>query len=74
MVNITGTNNKDILHGTAGVDQIYGQGGDDIIYGYEGDDTLGGGAGNDLYNIYLGDAVVTIDNYDPDGGRDILQI
>ncbi len=45
---VTGTDNRDNLHGTNGDDVIFGMGGNDNIQGGNGNDTLDGGAGNDV--------------------------
>ena len=44
---ITGTDEDDVLHGTAGIDVIAGLDGDDEISGLGGDDVLCGGPGSD---------------------------
>ena len=48
MVDITGTNQNNILFGTDGNDSIYGNEGDDTLLGEAGNDLLVGGVGNDL--------------------------
>ncbi len=47
LVNIVGTQHRDILSGTVGADGILGLGGNDNIFGNTGNDGLCGGAGND---------------------------
>jgi Ca2+-binding RTX toxin-like protein len=45
---VTGTNNPDLLLGTAGIDAMTGRNGGDCIVGGAGNDTLTGGAGTDV--------------------------
>lgn len=56
--NVRGTQNADVIVGSAGVNNLFGDGGDDAIFGKSGQDTLDGGEGND--RIF------------GDNGRDIL--
>ncbi len=44
---IVGTDQSDVLHGTAGPDVIAALGGNDRVFGLSGDDLICGGAGND---------------------------
>ena len=51
---INGTNNDDIITGSAKGDVIYGQDGNDTINGMAGDDNIYGGDGNDIINAGSG--------------------
>ena len=46
-VNLTGTNQANILHGSNQIDTLSGLGGQDAIYGHDGGDTINGGDGAD---------------------------
>lgn len=50
MATIIGTNNNNILNGTASSDTIIGRAGNDQLFGNGGNDRLNGGTGNDLLN------------------------
>ena len=50
MANKYGTENGEIILGTASYDQLYGMGGDDILIGQAEFDELYGGTGNDTLN------------------------
>jgi len=45
---LAGSNDDDLLNGTAGADEIYGRGGDDNIVGLGANDLLDGGTGMDM--------------------------
>jgi Ca2+-binding RTX toxin-like protein len=47
-LNVTGSDQDDLLSGSAGDDQFFGRGGNDLIIGDDGDDALFGGADDDL--------------------------
>lgn len=47
MATILGTDDDNLLNGTAAADAIYAQGGNDAAADYAGDDTVYGSAGND---------------------------
>lgn len=47
VVDITGGDGTDEIHGSQCVDQIFGEAGNDTIFGYLGDDVLDGGDGTD---------------------------
>ena len=55
---IRGTQNDDVLFGTAFGDYIFGYAGNDILVGGDGDDGLSGGEGNDLLNGGAGDDIL----------------
>lgn len=57
---IFGSNESDVLTGTALADRIRGGDGNDLIEATLGGDRLAGEAGNDTYVIGLGDGAVTI--------------
>ncbi len=48
MATKTGTNGKNILHGTSDFDVLNGRGGNDILFGRSDGDILRGGDGNDV--------------------------
>jgi len=58
--NIAGSNNADVMTGTAGSDRLIGNNGDDTLAGGAGNDYLAGGFGNDTYLFNLGDGLDTI--------------
>jgi Ca2+-binding RTX toxin-like protein len=71
--NVIGTDETDLivgsaganrLEGGAGTDIMYGLGGDDRIFGGEGNDTLSGGAGSDLLDGGLHEPVDVLSNGD----------
>lgn len=64
---IVGTDDDDILTGSAGNDIIAGLGGNDVIYGFGGNDTICGGEGNDV--IFGGNGN---DQLYGDAGNDVL--
>jgi len=73
MATFNGSENNDILTGTAGDDTIYGNGGKDKLIGGLGSDILWGGAGADIYQIAKNDGLDYINNYDTDGSVDIVE-
>lgn len=70
-MDITGTNGRDVLNGTAASDRIFGLGDNDYINGGEGADTLDGGAGNDtIYGLSGADSILGGEGNDSlDGGE-----
>jgi Ca2+-binding RTX toxin-like protein len=73
MANITGTEGKDILIGTAESDTILALGGDDRIIGgdiLDGSDVIDGGAGNDLLDYSNVDSYVVL-NFDIAGSLSV---
>jgi Ca2+-binding RTX toxin-like protein len=81
---ITGADNRDLLHGLAGNDTIYGEGGMDRLFGDDGIDRLVGGAGNDLltggkgadvFEFTSGDGIDIILDFDARGrGQDHIDL
>ncbi|HEX8126510.1 MAG TPA: calcium-binding protein, partial [Allosphingosinicella sp.] len=61
---ITGTEDADVLQGTALSEEIYGLAGDDLLDGGEGDDLLDGGEGADTLTGGAGDDVYIADELD----------
>ena len=71
---LNGDNGNDTLLGGAGTDTLFGGTGNDILSGGAGiGDYLSGGEGSDTYLFALGDGNTSINNYDTDGGIDVLQ-
>ncbi len=75
-----GSEDSDVLIGTAADDHIVAGAGDDVLYGRDGDDVLAGGAdfdrlrggrGDDVYLFGLGDGEDIIDTRD--GGADVIR-
>lgn len=64
---ITGTNNSEIINGTAASEEILGLRGNDTISGGLGDDRIRGGKGNDIIDGGGGN-----DRLRGDGGDDLL--
>lgn len=58
-VDVTGTNNADIIAGDLAANTLTGSGGNDSLRGVEGDDILFGGTGNDTLTGLLGADVLT---------------
>lgn len=67
-LDLTGTEDADVLTGGTGPDTISGLGGDDILQGLGGSDDISGGSGNDL--ISAGDGNDTVSGNQ--GSDDIL--
>lgn len=67
MADITGTNQNDVIVGTADADTINSGNGNDTIDGGAGDDTIDGGNGNDIIDGGAGD-----DTIDAGNGNDII--
>lgn len=59
---ITGTDQDDVIHGTALAEDISGRAGDDKLYSGPGDDVLDGEAGNDAMYGCHGDDVYYVDS------------
>ncbi len=59
-LNITGSDQDDIIHGGSGNDTINGGGGNDLLMGRIGNDTLDGGAGTDTVTYGPASAGVTV--------------
>ena len=53
-----GTEDFDLINGTAVTDRINGDGGDDVIFGNDGNDVIAGGEGDDQIDAGAGDDVV----------------
>lgn len=67
---IEGSDNNDILPGTATADRIHGGAGDDLLSGGTGNDTLYGEAGDDTYIFNQGDGALNIiDTAEPGAGN-----
>ncbi len=67
---IEGSDNNDILPGTATADRIHGGAGDDLLSGGTGNDTLYGEAGDDTYVFNQGDGALNIiDTAEPGAGN-----
>ncbi|WP_108723972.1 malectin domain-containing carbohydrate-binding protein [Hyphococcus luteus] len=78
---IYGGDGADSLYGGAGGDFLYGGDGNDRIeagsegdrlHGEAGNDTLIGGDGNDVYFFGRDTGQDVVDNYDTDGGQDVI--
>lgn len=67
-IEITGTDEADVLTGTKGADQILGDGGNDRIKAGAGDDEIDGGDGRDTIDAGSGDDIV----YARDDKRDTI--
>lgn len=65
-MDIIGSDNSEVLNGTAAGDLILGLGGNDIISGNEGDDTIAGGGGVDTIDGGTGNDIIYGDNGDGD--------
>jgi len=70
---IIGTDNGDLLMGSALNDMIQGRGGNDTLDGGLGNDWLYGGAGADTYRFGKGYGQDTIVAVDPGGSTDIVE-
>lgn len=74
---IVGTDNDDVLHGTALADEMFGLAGNDVFHAGAGDDVINGGAGNDTLHGITGNDVMRGDTGDDalygNDGNDILQ-
>lgn len=70
---LKGYDGDDTLLGRTGGDRLQGDGGNDTLNGGLGDDSLQGDQGADTYLIALGDGHDVINNFDSDGGVDIVQ-
>jgi Ca2+-binding RTX toxin-like protein len=57
-LNITGSNDRDVIRGQIGNDKIFGAGGTDYLFGGEGNDILSGGDSNDTLHGEVGDDVL----------------
>ncbi|MHA3790080.1 Ig-like domain-containing protein [Rhizorhabdus wittichii] len=70
--NIDGSNQGDVLTGTADEDEIEGNDGDDTLNGGAGQDELEGGAGNDV--LIVADSVVAGEIFNGGDGIDTLLV
>ncbi|MFN3526293.1 MAG: calcium-binding protein [Paracoccus sp. (in: a-proteobacteria)] len=64
---LAGTNNDDVIDGSAGPDRILGLGGDDLIQGFGGNDLIEGNTGNDTIYGGTGDDILA-----GGGGTDVI--
>ena len=64
VINITGTEEADLLIGTPTHDSIVGLGGNDSLYGNAGNDTITGGNGSDYFSYTDGDGKDVITDYE----------
>ncbi len=70
---IVGTDEGDVLKGTALTDRIWGDEGNDLIEATPGDDWLAGEADNDTYVVKLGDGIVTINDVAEQDAGNVLR-
>jgi Ca2+-binding RTX toxin-like protein len=64
---------QNTLSGLGGDDSLVGGNLNDTLIGGTGNDRLMGNGGNDTYLFAKGDGVDVIDNYDTDGGIDVIK-
>ena len=60
-VHITGSDDSEIMGGSAGADELDGRGGNDVILGSEGNDLITGGLGQDLIDFSTTQTGITVD-------------
>ncbi|MCP5338371.1 MAG: putative Ig domain-containing protein [Pseudomonadales bacterium] len=70
---LVGSDESEVLTGTALADRIRGRDGNDLIEATPGGDWLAGEAGNDTYVIGLGDGTVTIDDVSDEAAGNVLR-